>query len=82
MGSDSVSKDDVSQADHDEESDIGDQEEADNLKHPSGVDDDIEDDELANLDVEPPKDRKKKLDVEEDDDELLMMCGNEDLMRQ
>lgn len=50
------------------------------------MDDDLDDDdELANLDLEPPRDTKSKRDVVADDDgddELLMMCGNEDLMKQ
>ena len=45
--------------------------------------DDIDDDELANLDIEPPRQDKKPDPVlDDDDDELLMMCGNEDLMKQ
>ena len=43
--------------------------------------DDIDDEELANLDMEPPR-KIKKQDSLDEDDELLMMCGNEDLMKQ
>ena len=48
------------------------------------MDDEVDDDELANLDMEPPKERQKRNDEggDDNDDELLMMCGNEDLMRQ
>ncbi len=49
-----MSEDDDSQVDNNEESDL---EDAEDLKRRSPVDDEVDDDELANLDMEPPKDR-------------------------
>ena len=68
--SNSVSNDD----DDDTESEAKQEEDDDGL-------DDIDDEELANLDMEPPR-KIKKQDSLDDDDELLMLCGNEDLMKQ
>ena len=68
--SDSVSDDD------DEDSDAKQEEEDDD----DGLED-IDDEQLANLDLEPPS-KAKKNDSLDEDDELLMMCGNEDLMKQ
>lgn len=62
--------------DSDNEDDEGKQEEDDD----DGLED-IDDEELANLDMEPPS-KAKKHDSLDEDDELLMMCGNEDLMKQ
>ena len=62
--------------DDDEDSDAKQEEEDDD----DGLED-IDDDELANLDLEPPS-KAKKNDSLDEDDELLMMCGNEDLMKQ
>ena len=65
----------------DEDSDFDDNDEQEDNEEDDGLQD-IDDDELANLDMEPPRDIKQARRDSIDDDDLLMMCGNEDLMTQ
>ena len=77
---DSNSQDESNSVSDDDDDDDDTESEAKQEDDDDGLDD-IDDEELANLDMEPPR-KIKKQDSLDEDDELLMMCGNEDLMKQ